>query len=111
MDQDQAYEQAFQIIAYAGDAKSDALLSLRAAGRGDMEEARRLLQSAESKMRMAHDVQLDWMKAEATGGQVPMSIVSIHAQDHLTMAIVVHDMVAEMLLILENTQKNEEEKK
>ena len=98
---DQEYEQAFQIIAYAGDGKSDAMRAIMAAREGNFDEAARFLKSADDKIKMAHEVQFQWIQEEAGGNAVAVNVISIHAQDHLTMALVVRDLAEQMVSILQ----------
>lgn len=86
------YEGAMQIILNAGNAKSSALMAIDAAADGDFAEADRLLEEARTEMNAAHKYQFEMTQAEANGNPVDLNIILIHAEDHLTMAIVVSDL-------------------
>ena len=73
------YENALQIILHAGNAKSAALMAIDAAHDGDFEEAEK------------HKMQFELTQAEANGNTVDINIILIHAEDHLTMAIMASD--------------------
>lgn len=95
----QEYEKAFAMIAAAGNAKSEAILAIRAAGEGDLEGARKLLAEADSDLHEAHNTQTEMLTEEARGNQVKLNIILVHAQDHLTGAILVRDLADEFLKI------------
>ena len=85
------YENALQIILHAGNAKSAALMAIDAAHDGDFEEAEKQLAEAQSEMSAAHKMQFELTQAEANGNEVDINIILIHAEDHLTMAIMASD--------------------
>lgn len=91
------YENALQIILHAGNAKSSALMAVDAAAEGDFEEADRLLAESQAEMGEAHKMQFALTQAEASGNPVDINIILIHAEDHLTMAIMAADMAERMI--------------
>ena len=84
------YENALQIILHAGNAKSAALMAIDAAHDGDFEGAEKQLAEAQAEMSAAHKKQFELTQAEANGQEVDINIM-IHAEDHLTMAIMASD--------------------
>ena len=86
------YEDALSIILHAGNAKSAALMAIDAAHDGDFEEADRQLAEARAEMSEAHKLQFAMTQAEAQGNPVELNIILIHAEDHLTMAIMASDL-------------------
>ncbi len=102
------YEGAMQIILHAGNAKSSALMAIDAAADGDFDEADRLLEEARTEMNASHEFQFAMTQAEANGNPVDLNIILIHAEDHLTMAIVVSDL-AERFINLYRRQAGVEE--
>lgn len=94
---DEKYEVAFEIIACAGDAKSLALMAIEEARNGNFEQAEKNLAEAREQMAKAHDVQNDMLQSEAQGKSVELNIVLIHAEDHLTMAIMSIDFAEEFI--------------
>lgn len=59
------------------------------AKQGHFKEAEELLKSAEEKLNQSHVAQFDLIQKEAEGERVPVNIILVHAQDHVTMAIIV----------------------
>ena len=94
---DEEYQDAFQLIALAGDSKSDYMRAISAAKQGNFGEAEELLKSAEEKLNQSHIAQYNLIQKEANGERVPVNTILIHAQDHVTMAIVMKDMAAEII--------------
>lgn len=94
---DEKYMNSFRLIAQAGDAKAEAMQAIKAAREGRFSEAEKLLKSAEEKNVKAHDIQFDLIQQESSGEPVDVNIILIHAQDHLTTAMIVQDMAEEMI--------------
>lgn len=99
------YESSLQIILHAGNAKSSALMAIDAAAEGDYDEADRLLKEAQEEMTQAHKVQFGFTNAEANGQPVDINIILIHAEDHLTMAIMTIDIAERMIDMYRAIQK------
>jgi cellobiose-specific phosphotransferase system component IIA len=102
---DEKYEVAFEIIACAGDAKSLALMAIEEARNGNFEQAEKNLAEAREQMAKAHDVQNDMLQSEAQGRSVELNIVLIHAEDHLTMAIMSIDFAEEFIELYKQNHK------
>lgn len=93
------YEIAFQIIGFAGNARSSAMMAIRAAREGDFAEAKKLLEDADRDLHEAHGVQSRMLTQEARGDAVPVTIILVHAQDHLAGALLVRDLADEVIEI------------
>lgn len=91
------YESAMQMIMHAGNAKSSALMAIDDAGEGDFAAAEADLTEAAAEMHKAHDLQLSLIQKEASGDSVELSLILVHAEDHLTMAILATDMATRMV--------------
>lgn len=91
------YLGAFQIIMNAGNSKSAALMAIEAARDGDFEEAEERMKEAESEMRSAHQAQIDMIQQEASGNPVEVNIILVHAQDHLSMAMMAKDFAGQFV--------------
>lgn len=94
---EQNYEQAFQLILAAGNAKSAALMAIEAARNGEYARAEEYLQECDSGLEEAHNQQFAMIQKEAQGQTVPMNIILVHANDHLTMALMAKEYAQEML--------------
>lgn len=90
-------EVIMSIILNAGDARSKSLLALRAAKDGEFDKAEEYLKSAGESMVLAHKVQTDLIQQEVRGEKQEISLLMVHAQDHLMTAMAIKDMVVELV--------------
>ena len=95
MEDDKKYQEAFELIMNAGNARSAAIMAVEAARNGDFEEAEQCIENAEKDMRLAHQSQTDMIQQEALGNSVEVNIILVHAQDHMAMAIMAIDNAKE----------------
>ncbi|MDB1934540.1 PTS lactose/cellobiose transporter subunit IIA [Clostridium tertium] len=77
----------FEIISQGGTAKGLAYEALAAAEEGDFDKAEELLKEANVCLGEAHKIQTDIIQAEARGEKTEVSVLFVHAQDHLMTAI------------------------
>lgn len=108
--EDDKYTVAFDLIMKAGNAKSKAMMAIEAAREFEFEEAEKYLKEAEQDMHEAHEAQLDMMQKEADGTPADVNIILVHAQDHLTMAIMAHDNAEEFINLYKIIKELKEEK-
>lgn len=86
-----------QLITHAGDARSLAIQAVRVARKGEFDDAEKLIEECQEKMVEAHKFQTELIFAETNGKKVPISLLMIHAQDHVMNAMTVKDMAVEMI--------------
>lgn len=101
MDEDK-YLNDFQIVALAGSSRSKSLMALREAKKGNFEKAEEYLKEAEQEMNEAHNLQFEMLQKEANNEPVEITIVTVHGQDHLSMATVTYELVNEIVDLLKN---------
>ena len=87
----------FEIISTGGTAKGLAYEALAAAENGDFEEAEKLLKEADEALNQAHKVQTDIIQAEARGENTEVSVLFVHAQDHLMTAFEARILIEKMI--------------
>lgn len=92
---DENYAIAFQLIMNAGNSKSLSMMAMESAREFDFEQAEKYLKEAEDEMRTAHQSQIDMIQQEAQGNPVDVNIILVHAQDHLTMAMMAKSQAVE----------------
>jgi len=85
------------IIILSGEARSCAMEAIRWAKHQDFEKAKDLLLQANDKLRDAHAAQTGLIQAEAGGKKYEVSLLMVHAQDHLMTAITVRDLAGEIV--------------
>lgn len=96
---DMKYEMAFQTISAAGEARSEAAAAVQSAKEGDEAGAKEHLKKADEYISIAHNLQTDMITEEARGNPVEVNIILVHAQDHLTIAMMAIDHAEEMIEI------------
>lgn len=104
------YEIAFEIILHAGNAKNDALEAMKEARLGRFAEARQKLDEANEELTESHKIQTDLLQGEAKGQRTEMSLILVHAQDHLSTAIFAIDLAEEYMEGFKMFYGKEEEK-
>jgi PTS system cellobiose-specific IIA component len=95
----------FQLISKSGSAKSYAFQALKSAKEGRIERAKEEMKNAEEELLEAHKVQTQLIYNEANGKRVEVSVLFVHAQDHLMSAILAKDLIYEMIDMEEEIQK------
>lgn len=80
-------ETAFMLILNAGNARSSATDAERLASEYKFEEAEKMIAQAKDELNQAHQIQTDLVQAEARGEKQEFGLIMVHAQDHLTMAM------------------------
>ncbi|MEH7748988.1 PTS lactose/cellobiose transporter subunit IIA [Neobacillus drentensis] len=87
----------FQIILHGGNGRSAAMEAMIAAKQGDFEGAREKLKEADDALNEAHHIQTSLIQGEIRGEKTEVSLLMIHAQDHLMNAMTVKDLAEEMV--------------
>lgn len=80
-------ETAFMLILNAGNARSSATEAERLASEYKFKEAEDMIAQAKNDLNQAHQIQTDLVQAEARGEKQEFGLIMVHAQDHLTMAM------------------------
>lgn len=94
-------ETAMTLIAGAGDSKSFSMEAIIKAKEGKFAEAKELIEKAINAMVETHDIQVELIKGEMIGEKSEVTLLMIHAQDHLTTAMMMRDMASEFIEIYE----------
>jgi PTS system cellobiose-specific IIA component len=87
------------IICNAGEARSLCYEALRLSREKDFESAEDNLKRAKECLNKAHLVQTQLIEADQGEGKVPMTLVMVHAQDHLMTTILAQEMATEMVAL------------
>jgi PTS system cellobiose-specific IIA component len=98
-------ETIFQIILHGGNARSLAMEAIAAAKRGDFAKAREKLTEAAKELGEAHHIQTSLIQSESRGEKQEISLLMIHAQDHLMNAITMKELATEIVELYENFKK------
>ncbi|MYL57620.1 PTS lactose/cellobiose transporter subunit IIA [Virgibacillus halodenitrificans] len=87
----------FTIISYGGDAKAIAYEALESSYDGNFELAQEKLDEANSKLTEAHNTQTKLIQSEINGEKIEMSLLMVHAQDHLMTSISEISLIEKMI--------------
>lgn len=93
------------LVVSSGTARSTAIEALRAAKTHDFEQADALMKEADATILSAHEIQTNMIQEELNGHQQEMSLLMVHAQDHLMNALTVMDLTRELIDILRGKQE------
>ncbi|MBO4809473.1 PTS system, cellobiose-specific IIA component [Lachnospiraceae bacterium G11] len=94
-------EVAMTLIAQAGDSRSYCMEAVALAKEGKFDEAKKALENAANGMIAAHETQTDLIRKEMEGTGEPVSLLMVHAQDHLNLALIMRDVAEEFVYIHE----------
>lgn len=92
---------SMQLILHSGNARSLSMEAIQAAKSGSIEEAKKMIEEANTSLNEAHHTQTELIQAEARGEKNEFSILLVHAQDHLMTSMVVRDMANEFIELYE----------
>ena len=87
----------FEIVAYAGDARSKLLEALNAAQAGEFDRAESLVEEANACIGEAHHAQTSLLTKEAAGEDLAYSVTMMHGQDHLMTTLLLKDLMKHMI--------------
>ncbi|NRG33071.1 PTS lactose/cellobiose transporter subunit IIA [Niallia circulans] len=104
-------KEIMEIIANGGDARSSSLKAIRCARNGQWEEVDVLLKRAGESLSKAHKVQTQLIQSEIRGEKSEISLLMIHAQDHLMNAITLKELAIELIEEVKKRFKFEESMK
>jgi PTS system cellobiose-specific IIA component len=95
------------LIAGAGDSRSYCMEAMEAARDGKFEDARSCLEKASQAMAQTHDVQTGLIREEIAGEGQGVSLLMVHAQDHLSLALLMRDVAEEFIGVYERLRRLE----
>ena len=100
-------EIVFSIIIHGGNARVKAYEALKAAEEGDFKTAEKLILEADEEIGNAHRIQTDIIQKEAGGEKVELSVLFVHAQDHLMTAISEKGLIENMIRLYKRVNELE----
>lgn len=92
-------EAIFTLILHSGDARSLSMKALECARNNQIDESLKLIKEASNKIIAAHGIQMELIQQEINGIHKQVTLLSIHAQDHLMSSQVIRDLAKEMILM------------
>ena len=92
------------LILHGGEVRSYSMEAIQAAKRGNIEEAKELIEKADKEQVESHKVQTSLIQNEAAGNKAEVSLLLVHAQDHLMTSMTLKDLAVELIDIHEIIQ-------
>ena len=90
-------EAVMEIIVNAGQSRSLCFEALHAARQGNIDEAKSLLREADGYARQAHEMQTKLIEQDAGEARQPMTLIMVHAQDHLMNSLLARELSEEII--------------
>lgn len=92
------------LILHSGEVRSYSMEAIQATKRGNIEEAKELIEKADKEQVESHKVQTSLIQNEAAGNKAEVSLLLVHAQDHLMTSMTLKDLAVELIDIHEIIQ-------
>ena len=100
-------EVAMGLIAGAGDSRSYCMEAIDCAREGEFGKAREAVKKAAAAMVETHEIQTQLIRDEMEDKGAPPSLIMVHAQDHLNLALVMRDVAEEFITLYERISRLE----
>lgn len=94
---DDLEEVVMGLIINSGQARSLAYAALKIAKTGDFEQAKELMAQSRLALNEAHLVQTKLIEGDQGEGKTKVSLVLVHAQDHLMTSMLARELVTELI--------------
>ena len=95
------------LIAGAGDSRSYCMEAIDHAREGEFDKAREAIDSAVTAMVETHGIQTQLIRDEMEGKGEAVSLLMVHAQDHLNLALIMRDIAEEFVTLYERLSRLE----
>ncbi len=90
-------ESIMGLIMFGGNAKSDAMEAIAAAKAGDIALADQKIEDARASLVEAHRAQTGLLTQEAQGDHMTVTLLTVHAQDHLMTCMSEKNLIREII--------------
>ncbi|MCD9468313.1 PTS lactose/cellobiose transporter subunit IIA [Photobacterium iliopiscarium] len=92
-----------ELLVTAGSARSASLMAIQAARKNDFEQAKILLDEAKAAINQAHKIQTNLIGIDEGEGKLKVTLIVVHAQDHLMNAMVIQDLAQDFIELFRRT--------
>jgi PTS system cellobiose-specific IIA component len=86
-----------ELLVHAGSARSHAMMALQQARRGDFAAAEQAMAQSRQAVSQAHGMQTELIGMDEGCGKILVTLITVHAQDHLMNAMVIQDLAIDMI--------------
>ncbi len=104
---EQVMLQAFSLISDAGEASSKFIAAMQDAENYAFDKANELMKQGNESLVNAHQKQTQLLQEETRGNGTEVSLLMVHAQDHLMNAMVLKDVVTSFIRLHEKVARLE----
>ncbi|MEM6052491.1 PTS lactose/cellobiose transporter subunit IIA [Erwinia sp. P7711] len=87
------------LLISAGEARSHAMGAIQFARKREWLQAEQALAASLEASKEAHKIQTELIGADEGCGKVPVTLILVHAQDHLMTAMLCRDLAEEIVLL------------
>lgn len=92
------------LIINSGQARSLAYAALKQAKQGDFATAKATMEQSRIALSEAHRVQTQLIESDEGEGKIKVSLVLVHAQDHLMTSMLARELIVELIELHEKVQ-------
>lgn len=85
------------LIINSGQARSIAYAALKKAKQGDFAQAKKMMEQSRAALNEAHKIQTRLIGDDQGLGKTKVSLVLVHAQDHLMISMLARELVTELI--------------
>ncbi len=103
-------ETVMTLVVKSGQARSAAYEALGEAKLGNFESAERKMKESGEWVMEAHDIQTQLLVMEARGEMNSISLIAVHAQDHLMDCMLARELITEMIELYKLLSHKEDKK-
>lgn len=90
-------ETIMELLVQAGSARSSAMTALRCARQGYFSEADDAMAQSHNAVKLAHAKQTELIGLDEGCGKLTVTLITVHAQDHLMNAMVIQDLAQDLI--------------
>lgn len=101
---DELEEVVMGLIINSGQARSLAYTALKQAKAGDFAKAQETMAQSRTALNEAHRVQTQLIEGDQGEGRMKVSLVLVHAQDHLMTSMLARELIAELIELHEKVR-------
>jgi PTS system cellobiose-specific IIA component len=88
-----------ELLINAGEARSQAMMAIQFARKREWAAADEALLASSEAAKGAHHIQTQLIGADEGCGKVPVTLILVHAQDHLMNAMLCRDLAEELVML------------
>lgn len=94
---EQLETQIMNLIVQAGLCRSSLMQALQYAKSQQFDKVDELLKQADEALKAAHHIQTELISQDEGEGKLPITIIMVHAQDHVMNAVLLMDIIKEFI--------------